>query len=99
VGRDTKKCPKCGRFFASVRCPRCGFTGSEDDFPAGCPACGYSAIPGLGRSGKAGRKGGYGGSAGPKEYEKADALPLWVYILTAAVAAFVFAVLFHFVYK
>ena len=42
VSRDTVKCPKCGRFFKSVRCPSCGLTGSPDLFVNGCPSCGYA---------------------------------------------------------
>ncbi|MDR0998592.1 MAG: zinc ribbon domain-containing protein, partial [Treponema sp.] len=49
VDRDTKKCPQCGRFFASVRCPRCGYTGPEGNFAIGCPACGYSSSSGMER--------------------------------------------------
>jgi uncharacterized membrane protein YvbJ len=45
VDAEVKSCPKCGRFFASVRCPSCGFSGEEKVFFNGCPACGYSAIP------------------------------------------------------
>jgi len=45
VGHEVKACPYCGRFFASVRCPSCGFTGEERMFLNGCPMCGYSAIP------------------------------------------------------
>ncbi|MDR0323040.1 MAG: hypothetical protein LBI12_01170 [Treponema sp.] len=45
VGHEVKSCPHCGRFFASVRCPSCTFTGEERMFLNGCPSCGYSAIP------------------------------------------------------
>ncbi|MCL2128086.1 MAG: hypothetical protein FWH38_07520, partial [Treponema sp.] len=45
VGRNAKSCSRCGRFFASVRCPACGFSGDESAFSAGCPSCGYSAPP------------------------------------------------------
>jgi ssDNA-binding Zn-finger/Zn-ribbon topoisomerase 1 len=86
VDRDTKKCPRCGRFFASVRCPRCGFTGGENEFAVGCPACGYSSISDA----------GYGAAEKPQKTERAGALPVWVYILTAALAAFVFGLLFSF---
>jgi predicted nucleic acid-binding Zn-ribbon protein len=27
--------------FTAVRCPRCGFEGGDEDFRAGCPACGH----------------------------------------------------------
>jgi ssDNA-binding Zn-finger/Zn-ribbon topoisomerase 1 len=92
VDRDTKKCPRCGRFFASVRCPRCGYTGPEEDFAAGCPACGYSSIAGGGP----GYRGGRREPEGSRKYEAAGGLPFWVYILTAALAAFVFGLLFNF---
>lgn len=39
---DAKFCPKCGRFFASVRCPACELTGEHFLFEQGCPACGYA---------------------------------------------------------
>jgi ssDNA-binding Zn-finger/Zn-ribbon topoisomerase 1 len=45
VGHEVKSCPYCGRFFASVRCPACDFTGAERMFLNGCPLCGYSAAP------------------------------------------------------
>jgi ssDNA-binding Zn-finger/Zn-ribbon topoisomerase 1 len=45
VGHQVKACPYCGRFFASVRCPACDFTGAEKLFLNGCPLCGYSAVP------------------------------------------------------
>lgn len=45
VPRNSKTCPSCGKFFASVRCPHCGRTGSNDDFINGCPTCGYAVNP------------------------------------------------------
>ncbi|MCR4735698.1 MAG: zinc ribbon domain-containing protein [Treponema sp.] len=42
VPRQAKFCPTCGKFFASVRCPRCGKVGTNDDFINGCPDCGYA---------------------------------------------------------
>jgi len=74
VGQNTKACPQCGRFFASIRCPSCGYTGDEKAFSGGCPSCGYSAPPSA--------------SAPPPEKKiPAGPLPLWVYIL--AVCAFI----------
>ena len=71
VPRNSKTCPMCGKFFASVRCPQCGRIGSNDDFKNGCPTCGYAVNPddGFGHSGgdvfgnglgRNGRKSGYG---------------------------------------
>ncbi|MDR0878119.1 MAG: hypothetical protein LBN21_08710 [Treponema sp.] len=73
VSKDTKKCPRCGRFFASVRCPACGFTGAEGLFGDGCPVCGYSA-PQSSEKGRVERV---------KENQvAAGALPAWVYVLS-----------------
>jgi len=47
VPRNSKVCPSCGKFFASVRCPKCGATGTNDDFKEGCPRCGYAINPDL----------------------------------------------------
>jgi hypothetical protein len=41
VSARDKVCPKCGRFFSDVRCPRCNFTGAAEVFYTGCPRCGY----------------------------------------------------------
>lgn len=45
VPRNSRVCPTCGKFFAAVRCPQCGATGSNDDFRDGCPRCGYAINP------------------------------------------------------
>ncbi|MDR2730828.1 MAG: hypothetical protein LBB81_08025 [Treponema sp.] len=45
VDNRVKACPNCGRYFASVRCPKCGFTGGDKLFNHGCPSCGYSSLP------------------------------------------------------
>ena len=42
VPRKSRFCPVCGKFFASVRCPKCGHTGVTEDFKNGCPDCGYA---------------------------------------------------------
>ena len=44
VRRDAVVCPHCGRFFASVRCPACGFTGTHKEFKDGCPSCAESKV-------------------------------------------------------
>lgn len=46
VPRNSQRCPHCGKFFASVQCPRCGHQGEARDFDAGCPSCGYLKLPG-----------------------------------------------------
>jgi RNA polymerase subunit RPABC4/transcription elongation factor Spt4 len=42
VRKDARMCPRCGRFFSSVKCPKCGHVGEADDFSLGCPICGYA---------------------------------------------------------
>lgn len=84
VGRDASVCPKCGRFFSSVKCPRCGFSGEPFLFRNGCPTCGYSAASGSPAVPKSGRP----TASGP--------LPGWIYAaafmaLAAALAAVLIA--------
>lgn len=45
VPRNSRRCPHCGKIFASVECPRCGHQGEAREFDAGCPACGYLKLP------------------------------------------------------
>lgn len=42
VAPNAKFCPKCGKFFAAVRCPECGHVGTVKDFIHGCPSCHYA---------------------------------------------------------
>ena len=81
VDRDAKACAHCGRFFASVRCPSCGYTGAEKEFSGGCPSCGYSAPPAARPAEQ------------PKQTVPAHPLPLWVYILSICAFIAVCAVL------
>jgi len=81
VARNAKACPSCGKFFASVKCPACGFSGDTGIFRDGCPACGY-AVPGAkpvpGSAGcvpPAAR-------AGKKKADHTDPLPWWVYLVS-----------------
>ncbi len=63
VGQNSRLCTQCGRFFAAVRCPACGKTGSSNAFIKGCPVCGYAgkktdaAADESGYSGKVDEKG------------------------------------------
>jgi rRNA maturation protein Nop10 len=79
---NAKACPHCGRYFASVRCPSCGFTGDENTFRNGCPSCGYSVPPA--NNGKSAY------APIPEKKVPAGPLPLWVYILS--IGAFIAAV-------
>ena len=85
VERGARACPTCGRFFASVRCPACGYTGEENAFLRGCPSCGYSAPPVAAAA-------PYYAPARPVEKKvPAGPLPPWVYILS--IAAFIVVVI------
>ncbi|MCL2138312.1 MAG: hypothetical protein FWH41_07635 [Treponema sp.] len=72
VERNAKSCPKCGRFFASIHCPSCGFNGDDKSFANGCPSCGYSSPPPF----------------DPKKNKPlartvpSGKLPLWVYVFS-----------------
>lgn len=75
VKRNAARCGNCGRYFAFVRCPQCGFTGEESNFTKGCPSCGYCTAeqntpdsPSMTALGK------------PLSGGK---LPLWVYVVAA----------------
>jgi ssDNA-binding Zn-finger/Zn-ribbon topoisomerase 1 len=48
VRAGDKICPYCKRFFSSVRCPACSFSGPASLFVQGCPACGYASPTGTG---------------------------------------------------
>lgn len=82
VRRDAKVCPHCGRFFSSVKCPRCGYAGRPEDFKAGCPVCGYSEP--IGPS--------------PEPFgappSSVSPLPLWVYLSAGAALALILVLLF-----
>jgi predicted RNA-binding Zn-ribbon protein involved in translation (DUF1610 family) len=83
VSRDAKNCPRCGRFFASVKCPSCGFVGAEELFQNGCPICGYSTSPD-----------GRAVNSNLTKGETAGALPSWVYLITLAALIAVLGALF-----
>jgi len=85
VPRDAKKCPTCGRFFASVRCPSCNFTGPESLFSEGCPICGYSS-PAAKSSNRGSAFSDTTRLAHPqKNRGLVTPLPWWIYGLTLAV--------------
>ncbi|MCF7937241.1 MAG: zinc-ribbon domain-containing protein [Spirochaetales bacterium] len=52
VPGNAQVCPNCGKEFTGVRCPRCSFSGSEQMFQEGCPACGYRPGQTFGEEGK-----------------------------------------------
>ena len=93
VRQDAIMCPHCGRFFSSVRCPECGFTGTHKEFKNGCPECGYAfnkSTP-LPETKPASKR-----KKGVKKKKKIcgmrsdeDPLPLWIYGLVLCLAALI----------
>ncbi|MBL8967460.1 MAG: zinc ribbon domain-containing protein [Spirochaetaceae bacterium] len=81
VKHDARVCPRCGRFFSSVKCPKCGHSGRAEDFRGGCPICGY-ADP---------------ANAAPDPFlappETAAPLPIWVYFAALGVLGLAVALL------
>jgi len=87
VRRDALVCPHCGRFFASVRCPMCHYTGTHKDFKEGCPNCGYS-ISGSSKKEQA-KKAPPLTPAKRRPAGNDDSLPAWVYRLVLSLTVFV----------
>jgi ssDNA-binding Zn-finger/Zn-ribbon topoisomerase 1 len=90
VAMSAKNCPQCGRFFASVRCPKCGFTGKDEDFVRGCPACGYSAAPVPAKAGEP-----RGNWAGGRSKETPGTPPFWLYLFAALILICVLTLLYN----
>ena len=94
VPENAKVCKTCGKFFISVRCPKCGKTGTHEDFINGCPQCGY-AVNGSHSSsffsnGSESEKKGImrffqNGRISNQKSASESSLPLWVYIVTGVV--------------
>jgi len=81
VVHGADSCPRCGRIFASVRCPSCGLVGEEALFSNGCPSCGYSAPHGK-------------ETVAPNpEREIHRPLPFWAVFLTVGILAFILSIL------
>ena len=85
-----KNCPGCGRPFAAVRCPACGFVGEEPNFAAGCPACGHLA-PKLGKTkpATAGRR-----PAGSVTEGNPFRQPLWAFLFWLGLTVLALSLLF-----
>ncbi len=98
VRANARFCPKCGKFFASVKCPKCGRVGDQNLFKSGCPDCGYAAGSEEQSSTTDGKKASF------RQKEKlrwainrtqkragSESLPSWIYIFTMAALAFIIA--------
>lgn len=90
VKPNAKVCSYCGKFFSSVRCPKCGKTGSNSEFEKGCPSCGYAVNNNFTGNIKnasyspANNKGHFyfhnKSSVKNKKSNSSDSLPLWMYL-------------------
>ncbi|AEE16774.1 zinc ribbon domain-containing protein [Treponema brennaborense] len=112
VRRDAKFCSKCGHFFASVRCPVCGKTGSPSIFKEGCPVCGYAVGTSdesdeaekpikskLSRNLKKKIKSAFENAPiqdRPRSKDKNDQLPVWIYAVTGGILVALIVVLFRY---
>ena len=90
VPQNAKFCRNCGRFFASVRCPSCGFIGIADSFSKGCPSCGYADSEHRKINPP---------SFSNKKVKSGDAsLPVWIYLFTIGALTGIFvAIIFLYV--
>jgi predicted RNA-binding Zn-ribbon protein involved in translation (DUF1610 family) len=98
VKRNSKTCPHCGRSFADILCPACGFTGEARLFSAGCPVCGYTAAPASEGENAAPPKSAAarpkpGGRNAASRKFAAGAPPAWAYLLALLTLAGVLALL------
>lgn len=104
VPESARFCKNCGRFFSSVRCPKCGATGSSSRFTNGCPECGYASVSTMAdaKSGKKNKTNIFsklkfsgkskseivGHHAGKSGH--ADPLPIWIYLVVFAALVAIF---------
>jgi len=92
VGSEVKNCPYCGRVFASVRCPMCGYSGADRMFQGGCPMCGYSAPPPPKQPKNPKMK-----PPRIKEHHVNEPIPFWTYVVTFIALFTVIAFLSYFI--
>jgi len=95
VGSEVKLCPYCGRHFASVRCPKCDYSGPDRMFQSGCPMCGYSAPPPP-KTQKTVKK---AGKSRQNSFLPAEPLPFWTYVVTFITLLAVIALFSWFITK
>ena len=89
VDGNAKFCPNCGRFFSSVKCPKCGKIGSTAVFKNGCPECGYSGSATTNSSLDSDIPQNSQKRIKNKKNESDDSLPFWIYILAISVLVLV----------
>lgn len=92
VKQNAKVCSYCGKFFSSVRCPKCGNTGNTSEFESGCPKCGYAVHKNIAGNIKNASSMNYANVMNKnhfyvhkKNYKKnsasSDSLPIWMYVV------------------
>lgn len=108
VKQNAKVCTYCGKFFSSVRCPKCGKTGTTSEFENGCPDCGYAVNKNF-KNINSSSKGNINSKSGQSGFfnsimraaekrsakqQNSDSLPLWMY-LVCIVTLIVIIILFY----
>jgi len=91
VGSEVKNCPYCGRIFASIRCPSCGYSGPDRMFQNGCPMCGYSAPPSPKQKNLRMKP------PRVKGHYTTEPIPFWTYVVTFIALFTVIAFLSYFI--
>ncbi len=107
VAANARVCPKCGKFFASVRCPRCGHLGTVQDFKKGCPSCHYA----MTKEDIFGKEESLEEKTKPKKKKKSakknqkskasilnladEAAPTWMYVASVILLILTLALLFY----
>lgn len=103
VPESARFCKNCGRFFSSVRCPKCGATGSSSRFTNGCPECGYASVSTMADANgskknktklfpklKFGFKRNSAGNSHTGKSGHTDPLPIWIYLVVLATLVVIF---------
>lgn len=84
VPENAKVCKHCGKFFVSIRCPKCGQVGDSKTFQNGCPNCGYlmkkgNALTPILQAANA------SGKMSSSAIPRSTTLPVWVYVVTGLI--------------
>ncbi|RKX80040.1 MAG: hypothetical protein DRP87_00965 [Spirochaetes bacterium] len=77
-----EKCPACGKYFELTRCPECGFSGKQDLFFSGCPACGYLGVPSYHLQKRKEESKSHLSAPVEIQKESTKSLPLWFYLFS-----------------
>ncbi len=109
VPGNSRFCPKCGKFFSSVRCPKCAHTGSAYSFRNGCPVCHYAMDGNTGTESdepheskkkthlslksKKAIKKAFAPYAGAKSYD--FGVPMWLFVSALFVLILIIGIIFY----